>query len=71
MSQQARLIPEDKKRKRADSDECAPGKKRKTGYENEGTRKRQREEGEQETKAREYHKRSKGDREGKPRAGVG
>ena len=71
MSHQAKLIPEDKRRKRADDEESEPGKKRRTEYGNEDTKKRKREEGEQETKTKDYHKKSKGDREGKPRAGVG
>ena len=71
LSQQARLIPENRKRKRVDNGGCGPGKKRKAGYENEGAKKRKREEDGQETETKNYHKKSKGDREGKPRAGVG
>ena len=64
-------IPEDKRRKRTDNEESEPGKKRKIEYGNEDTKKRKREEEEQGTRTRDCHKKSKGDREGKPRAGGG
>ena len=71
LSQQVKINPEEKKRKRADSEEHEPDKKQKTKNENEDTKKRKREEKEQETEPEDYYKRNQGDRDGKPRAGVG
>ena len=71
MSQQGKTNPGGKKRKRADNEENEQDKKQKTKNENEDTKKRKREEKEQETEPEDYYKRNQGDRDGKPRAGVG
>jgi len=74
LSQQVKINPEGKKRKRADGVfifNNKSDKKQKTKNENEDIKKRKREEEEQETEPEDYYKRNQGDRDGKPRAGVG
>ena len=66
-----KINPEEKERKRADGEEYESDKKQKTKNENEDIKKRKREEEEQETEPEDYYKRNQGDRDGKPRAGVG